>query len=296
MASGIWMVVRLAKGRVQFAAALTTMARYFALPGAALAMLYVVDLRLVVPGGGTAAPSLTGAYLNATAWTLAAPTVIGWRVIAVAVLGAAAVLSLRILQKDGTNAWVFFAGVVVVFPLTLMTLRQSNLIYARHFIGGTTLLLILCSVLLGSWWMRGGVWRAATVGALVVYALANSVYISQLLRFGRGQYSTAVAHMVRNTPGGLSSVGADHERRVGTVLRYYFKAASLPDPYVPQPWKPGGVQWLVTSSESSGPPVPQAMTIRDPNGDMYQLDKILPSAPLTGLHWFVYRHTNGEGR
>jgi len=43
-------------------------------------------------------------------------------------------LGLRRLARAGTDSWIFFVGVIVVFPIVLIVVRDSTFVYTRHFL------------------------------------------------------------------------------------------------------------------------------------------------------------------
>jgi len=55
-------------------------------------------------------------------------------------------------------------------------------------------------------------------------------------------------------------------------------------------WPKGGTEWFISHKESFEDPAPPGMQVNDNAGNGYELVKTFPSAPLSGLHWYVYHN------
>jgi hypothetical protein len=153
--------------------------------------------------------------------------------------------------------------------------------------------LILLGTMLGAWWERGGRARTACMAVLVAYAALNGWHIGDLARNGRGRYRDAIRYIADRTPGSSVTIGGDHDFRIGMVLRYYLpgEMGSKDAKYVEQDaWPPTGPQWVIGHAESFAPPRPPVDRFSDPAGNQYDLVEVFRTAPLSGLHWFVFRN------
>jgi hypothetical protein len=264
--------------------------RIHGVPIAVLAVLYLMDLRLVVPGGGTPARSLIDAYGTSFAWTVG--TLQGDAAALLSCVAAVIVMDmgLRRLAKDGSSEWVFFV-VAIVFPIVPILVRGSTFVYTRHFLIGSVFLLVLVGLLLAHWWTEGK--RLVCAVVLAAFGALNGWHILELGVRGRGEYRAAIRYMVAHTAGDVLVIGGDQDFRIGTELQYYLpsEVGAKRAEYVPHgSWPEHGPDWVVTQRESLDPvrPVPDHLT--GPTGNEYTLMEVFPAAPLSGLHWYVYRN------
>lgn len=51
-----------------------------------------------------------------------------------------------------------------------------------------------------------------------------------------------------------------------------------------------GPEWVIFHKESFEDPAPAAMSIHDKSGNNYDLAQTFPTAPLSGLHWYLYHN------
>jgi hypothetical protein len=292
-AACIWSAVRLLRPSHRSVRTAVTVLGAQAAPLLVLAVMYFADLRHVVAGGGTPAGSVGGAYWLGLAWTLGAPQnstmqAVGG-VLAVACLGA----GLFRLRQIGSDAWIFFIAAIVVFPIVLIAVRGSDLIYTRHFIVGTAFVLILLSILLGALWDRGQVARAVCVLFLLTFAAVNGAHLKNLVANGRGRYRTAIRYIDEHSGRPAVVLGADHDFRIGVVLDYYLPRTAIPTQirFVKQDsWPAEGPEWVLMQKESFEPATPDASGMTDGAGNRYGFVRSFPSAPLSGLHWFLYKN------
>ena len=114
-----------------------------------------------------------------------------------------------------------------------------------------------------------------------------------LLKFGRGNNGQAIQYLLQNSKETLPTVGGDQDFRIGTVVDFYnrIEIGNHSLKYVTMnKWPTNGVEWFICEKESYADPTPPAQVLADTEGHQYQLAKIFPTAPLSGLHWFVYHN------
>lgn len=262
-----------------------------------LAVLYWVDMRKIVGGGGTPSPSLIDAYGTALAWGLGTPS--GDTAKFLMCVAAAIILfvGLRRLWNERSDASIFFAGVILVFPVLLIIVRGSNVIYTRHFIISIAFLLILFSYVLASLYERGGPYRLGCVALMAIYFLINGQFVTTFFKYGRGHYRDAIRFMAENTKYPRVTIGSDHDFQTTMVLQFYGQEplGAKDAKYFPQDsWSGSGPEWFICHKESFENPMPPAGLLDDNKGHRYELVKTFPSAPLCGLHWFIY-HNLSDG-
>ena len=103
--------------------------------------------------------------------------------------------------------------------------------------------------------------------------------------------------MANHTEGAAIHISADHDIRVGVVLGFYSR--SLPSgkqlAYHQQKYRPAsGTEWLVHHRHGRIHPAEKNIVGR--RGNPYRLEYVLPTVPLSGAHWLVYRSSKqGNG-
>jgi len=266
-----------------------------AAPFAALALLWLVDIRHIAIGGGASSASWIDAYGTALAFSLGTPLDPRAQLVACLLAVAALVAGLRILRRERGDPRAFFLGAIVVFPVLLALMRGSDVLYPRHFLVAIAFLTLLGGLVLGSLWEQGE--RSAAAAGLAAYLAANGVHTVDLLRHGRGQQGSALALMVERTQGPVVSIGSDSDFRIQTSLDFFARTlpAAKPIAYHPSDrWPPGGPEWVVTHKEPLVPPIPNETLLQDGAGNRYELAGVFPAAPLSGLHWFVYHNVRAQ--
>lgn len=261
-------------------------------PLLAVAVLYWIDIRHMIVGGGTPVGSWINSYLTALAWTLGAPINPRDQLAACLLAIVVFVAGMRLLAR-GQDARVFFVGVILVFPLSLGILRDSNVVYTRHFLLAIAFLVLLFGFVLASLYERGAWRRVVACLALAAYLIANGQHIARLLRHGRGQPTEVLALLAERSDRPTILVGSDHDFRVGAVLAFHARAAppaKALDYRAQDAWPPEGPEWVITHAESSTLPLPPTDELRDEAAHRYTWQATFPAAPISGLHWFVYRN------
>jgi|GEM_PF-468043 hypothetical protein len=264
-------------------------------PLAVLAVLYAVDYRHVVVGGGTPIQSLGFVLLEGLAWSLGAPTGDVW----VGLFGSIALFGLGWglfnLVREQSDRWLFFAAATMGFPVFLILARNSDYVYTRHLMVGTTFLLILWGDLLAGLWSRGRSARAVCLGLLAAYVGFNGWHVADWAVNGRGQPGALVRHVVLHAGGAFETIGSDSDFRVGAIVDYYRQG--LPEAknvryLMKNNRPPTGPDWMITHAESWTPSAAPPSEWRDARGNRYRWVRTFRTAPLSGLHLFLYRNNS----
>lgn len=260
-----------------------------------LAWLYLVDIRQMVEGGGKAQLSLIGAYATALAWALGTPSQDAMKIlfclVSIAILGA----GFRLLWRERTGSFVFFAGVILVFPILLAVIRNAETIYVRYFIISIAFLLILAGFVLASLYYRGPAGKAVCCLLLGVFLAANGWHVAELFKYGRGHYREAIHYMAGHSHGSTISIDSDNDFQVPLMLDYHAGAmAGKKVEYRLKKSGPWGAEWLVCQKDSLDDPAPPHARFAESAGFQDQLVKIFPTAPLSGLRWYLYQKRAGS--
>jgi hypothetical protein len=290
-AAVLWSVCRLARsGQGWRSTALAGLA-CFALPTAFLALLYFVSIRFMTVGGGTAT-SLAACYAAALAWALGAPGSslgIPWPCVA---SGGLLACGLLMLWREGSDAWVFFLSVIVVVPILSVVIHGDELLYVRHFIVSIAFLLLLGSFVMGALWRQGRVGKAICGSLLVVYLALNGWQTNSLFRYGRGQSTEALRFLARHSSRPVVTVGSDRDNRILYPLRFLGPTAleGKAAAFVPSDFPPHqGPEWIILTAEPFEGPDAPGRQLHVGADDVYQYVTTFQTAPLSGLHWHIYR-------
>jgi len=290
----LWSLVRWLHSRSGTRRGVVDLLCCYTLPCALLVLLYFVDLRKLVNLGGTPSSSLFLSLSTSLVWTFGFPPVpfLPW-LVALSVVGFLGVACFWFWRKK-SDLWVFFPGVILLFPVLLVLARGSMVIYARYFIVGNAFLLLLVSYGLGALYQRNFRGKVLSVLLILVFLLANGWQISKLFRFGRGQYREALRFMSQHATTHPFTVGSDHDFRNFTILQFYVPStlsATQQLLYFPTGKRPPlGPEWVIRHKESFDAPIPPEAELADSDNNRYELVAVFPSAPLSGLHWFIYHN------
>ena len=236
-----------------------------------LGVLYLVDIRHMIIDGGTAT-TLPNACAATLAWALGAPAGNSLRILTS--LGAVLVFAagIRMLWRERADSWVFYVGVILLFPLLLTAVQSSNVIYVRYFMVAMAFFLILFSFVLADLCTRRGGKTICGV-LLVAYLAANGRHMASLFEFGRGSYCEAIRFLTKESAGPIVTVGSDHDFAVGWAVPFYAWAAAghkKVSYYPTGHWPRQGPEWLIYARESFDDPLPQASQLKDDAGNRYE--------------------------
>ena len=258
-----------------------------------LIWLYAADAGRMAEGGGLAQHSILGTYGAALAWTLGAPASGAMTVLFCGVSLAAMGAGLWLRRREGGGAAVFFAGVIVVFPILLAVLRHAEVIYIRYFIVSMAFLLLLAGDVLAWLWQGGRAGKWVCGGCMAVYLTVNGGALAELRQWGRGHYREAVAGMAALTKGDVITVDSDNDFQAPLMLDYYAGAAG--EKKVEYRFKKDGpmAEWLICQKDSMDDPAPPHARWVECAGVPYEWVASYPTAPLSGLRWYLYQKRPG---
>ena len=302
LAALAWSAYRLVRKGLRGKPLLGALGMCHAVPLLFLAFLYAVDVRRIVVGGGTISNSVitfrqtAGSYGHALAWAMgtAVPESLGLLMSIAAILFLVA--GIRLLRREKSDAWLLFGGAILIVPTLLLALKRPNALYARYFIVPIVFMLVLTGFCLASLYERGGWRRALCVALMGLYLLVNSWHIGELFSLGRGQYRQAVSFLTAHSRSLPVTVGGDHDFRIPAVLFFHAQEMHVGNDirYYPRnSWPLQGPEWVIMHKESFVEASPPRAEFVDGSGNHYDFVKAFPSAPLSGLHWFLY-HNSGR--
>jgi hypothetical protein len=208
----------------------------------------------------------------------------------VLVLGVAAA-GVWVVAQRKSDIWVLFVVGMIVSPAALAIIQPTDNYAPRYFLVSMLLWLLLTAQLLAWLVARGGAARIVAFVALAAFGVANGARVADLLRDGRGAYQDAIRFMVTNTTGDTTLIASDHDFRNRLVVEYYGPRMSKPVRYVSRADQ-SPTQWYVwQKTPGEAPPIPRVAVSRG----TYRLVKTYPTAPLSGLTWYVYERESPSG-
>jgi hypothetical protein len=280
-----WRALRTRQGR-----AAVTLVVLHALPCAALAALYWIDLRHVVIGGG---PNLMPSEILARTLSLAlgGPQAGPWRSLVVAaalVLGAAGVHAVR---RSGSDLWVLLLVNTFVAPPLTLAFTGPSLLYERYF-----LVAIAFGLLAASWSLDAIARRSwlAAAAILAAYVFANGTHVARLVRDGRGSYIPALTRISDLAVQRPVTIGSDHDFRQGRLVEFYQRFVSRGadiEYHEPFEWAAAGPEWYLVHGEDSGFEPVADLTVE---GRRYRLSATYRHQGLSGWNLAVYHNALAE--
>lgn len=255
-------------------------------PVVLLALLWLVDLRFLVVGGGPPY-ELGGVLRELSRATLGLPR--GPPELLAAPFVAVAGYEVVALARERDARAAFFAVSLLLAPLALLALRRPQVLAPRYLAVLVPLFALLAGRGLARLARLGRSGAMAVAVGLVLFVAGNGVQIAALLRDGRGHYREAVALMLAGSADRAVTVGSDNDfrnlvvlgdqaRRLGALGRIaYVDRASLGR-------RPP--EWFLLHDFAERPAGERHIEVA---GRPYGLVAAFPYAGLSGFSWLVYR-------
>jgi hypothetical protein len=290
-ASLIWFWVRLFRLQFSLAGIAAWTAALYAIPFIYLGALYFIDLRHLQIGGGTPISVLDG-YGATLAWVVGGPNASSLQLLTGALSVAGLLAGFFILIKERSDEWIFFLAVTVIIPLSMPLFEHGTLHYVRYFIVAFAFILILLGRVLGRLWESGRAGRIACWLVCFLFSALNAQSIGGLFKYGRGHLADAINFMAQNAREQPPSFGGQQDFRIQFMLGFYWREMMGDKPanyYDHDHWPAEGPEWVVFHKESFVQPLPPGKRFTDKFGNWYELVRTYPTAPLSGVHLFLYR-------
>ncbi len=244
------------------------------LPLAFTYALWAEFIRRMRLGGGPQI-GVRGAVLDYAAHFTGAPTPLLAGTAIVLLLGMLAVAAWR----QGANGWLLVG--LLLSPVMLIAVRDPRFLYSRYFLICTPFVLLI----LARWMVTLQV-KYIRVGAAVLVCLwldGQARMTIDFMRYGRGHYDAAMAHILNHSEGDVIQVasGLDRPWRDEMLVGFHGRVGARSV----RLW--GGdehTEWLVRSSD--GGAVPDQV---EKFGNTFRHDRAFPFAGLSGTPWHVYR-------
>jgi hypothetical protein len=285
-----WAMWRSVRYRSNWRQAVLNLIALFAVPVALLLLFYFVSIRGMEVGAGPDYQVMP-LLIKTASYMLGGPAS-GAGVAMVALLAVASIYIVLIyLMFERDDRWIFYA-VLIVAPIGLIAILLPVSLSVRYFIISVATSLVLLSAGYTALLHRRVVEPVIAIALLAAYVAGNAVNTGSLLRFGRGQYLTALRFMEENSHGREVVITSDHDFRNGMLVNYYKRDLARPDSvrYANRATLSNqGAEWLILHSfELTSRPG----RVTDEYGNAYQLVKIYGYSDNSGWNWLVYHNLN----
>ncbi len=266
----VWSVVRLGQSSPSWRKALQDLACCHAVPLGFLFTLYLADVRHIVVGGGPPY-ALENVIAETLSLAIGGPLVGPAMVLGALLAASAGVAGLACLRRDKSDLWIFFAAVILLMPLLLiflmplllLSVQRAGYLHVRYFYISILFFLVLLSYLLGRVYRSGGAGRWMFALSLTLVVAGNAYQAFDFLRFGRGQYLSALEYMAAHSPGHVIYLESGDDFRNVPLLQYYsgFTPTDCQIHYRFQSDPPTTVpQWFILNSQFPANQLSQTMT------------------------------------
>ena len=258
-----------------------------AVPLVALALLYWIDLRHVIVGGG---PILTISEVVARIASLAVggPEDGPWRGPAAAAAIVAGVASVIAVRRAGSDLWVLFVVAGLVAPGLTLLVVDTPLLFERYFLVAAAFMTLSFGWLIALM-ARRSFWIAVTVAG--AYVAGNGVHTMRLIESGRGNYLAALRYIEERSTQRPATIGGDHDFRQGRLVEFYRDILGRGgdiEYHTPPEWAPAGPEWMLTHGQTSDPAPPEELIVE--GGRRYRLSVVYPYGGVSGWELAVYHN------
>ncbi len=289
---GLWAADDVLRDRKSVVAAIARLVPLFGLQFIVSTLFAVVAVNNMVRGGDCCPELALPSIRIMTYWTLGldADQVTSYLPLAM-VAGAALTLVIGLMRQKQSVA-VFYAIVLIVFPLVTVAVEQSPQVIHRYFLPMVLFLLLLFCDALGNCWDAGGWKKCASILFIVGFCLGQAGLLVNFANGGRGHYGDALkfisaADSRRQTVTGYPTFS------VGSVFKSTAKSMKLEDRLDFVAAKNEGAvaaDWFI-NGYLDGRLADPVIERKIPSGmsKPYQLVKVFPQWGLSGDAWAVYR-------
>jgi hypothetical protein len=188
---------------------------------------------------------------------------------------AAAFVALGVWEWRQSREYGVFFALMIAVPL--LAAFETEYLHARYFVVTLPFLLIWMARAIGSLSRHSRFGYVAGAFLVVAYIGTQSLSIAELLQYGRGGYQDACRYMNANSHQGPVRVVSDHPFRARMVMSSYADSRLQ--------HVDAEAEWLVLQTEQ---PL-AAPALLERAGQRFRFERHFPTAPLSGMHWYVYR-------
>jgi len=201
-----------------------------------------------------------------------------------------------LIRRQGDMSWLFFALLVLAFPLGFAIVDPPFGMVPRYFIAAAPAALVLAARGLAALMTARRWTRAMAGGLLAVFVIANGLLLDKFFSAGRGDYAGAVRFIAANAGPGPARVAGYHQFHVSTTLTHTARKQGLAVRFVRRDEDRGSpAEWYIDRGPDAGPPPPVlSRTAADGGLTPFKLMAVFPRWGLSGDSWAVYRRTSNR--
>jgi hypothetical protein len=267
--------------------ALRRVALLHCVPAAFLTVYYLVFLKGMVYGGGEMVEPLK-VVISAASMAVGLPSEGAFGYIPLAAVLVLLAVGLAFLRRTAPVQSVFFLCAIFVIPALATVTLKPEFLYFRYFLVCFPFFYLLAAYALAGVYRRPGWGKPVFFAAMIVFSVFNVRASLDLIRYGRGAYSEAVAYMISESPGPEVIVGSDHDFRNELVLGFYSgffkeKRISYLDKEARQDTVP---DWFLEHSVDRARRPSEYLF---EGGYRFTLKQNYGFAGVSGWSWFVYK-------
>ena len=285
LATAVWSFVRFRRDGLAGPSLVRALVWWHGVPAATTTLVYLGFLSRMVIGGGPE-ESLVDVLGRVVAYTFGVPLALG--TFGLLALGALVLAGgLATLRRIDSDQWAFYTTGIFLSPMAALVVQPGDLRFERYFYVSAALGLLLAARMVAALTARVPV---ATAAVAALFLAGQAGRLRHLAADGRGQYRAALSAMAAGTAARPVRVAGDHDFRNGLVTSYYTSRLGLDGQLVyvrAEGLSASGADWYLVHRPANDPPPPSVFT--DPGGRAYRLERTLPSAPLSGFRWFLFR-------
>ena len=267
--------------------ALKRVALIHCVPALFLAAYYLLFLKSMVYGGGEMVEPLK-VVISAASMAVGLPSEGAFGYISLAAVLVLAAVGLAFLRRSAPVQSVFFLSAIFIVPALATVTLKPEFLYFRYFLVCFPFFYLLAAYALAGIYRRPGWGKPVFFAAIIVFSFFNLKATLDLIRYGRGAYSEAIAYMVRESPGLEVVVGSDHDFRNELVLGFYsgfFKEKRIR--YLDKEARLDSTpDWLLAHSVDTAKKPDEYLF---ESGYRFTLKQSYGFAGVSGWSWFVYK-------
>jgi hypothetical protein len=177
-----------------------------------------------------------------------------------------------------------------VVPLVLLMWQQFPFVYPRHFLVNILACLLLCASGFSSVAeaFRGA--RILVAVGLMMIMFGNAIPSWELIRIGRGEYSSSLRKIALETSGKTISLGGDHDFRNSMMVEYFGPRVDAKRvwKWIPnKKWTLTAPEWAMLHSFKTVRDVPKRIEA-SPGNTFFDYHHAGHYSGLSGWNWIIY--------
>ncbi len=201
------------------------------------------------------------------------------------------VLGTTLLYRTRDDSWAFYPALLPIAPACLLVATHPEYFYFRYLIVCFPFFYLLLARLMGEGYRKSSPpWRWSVLAVTGLFLAGEAVGVIQLLRFGRGNYSAALASILAHAPGESVRIASDHDFRNRIMVEFYaprIKDGNRLAYVVRARWQSERPDWFLTHSQDPAFQPPARIGLG--GAGIYQFRDAFPFSGDSGWSWFLYQ-------